>query len=202
MEANDKRAQILEAAIRRFAHFGVQKTTLTEIADDLGMTKQALAYYYPDKQRLSEAVEELIVTEFLGTVAAHLAQAPSASEAMMNLVEVKQSFFEKYAMLMRSAGPELMKKHSEAADTREQVRQQLIGLMAERLAQGVAMGELKPLNAAEVASLVYDTMTAFEQCIVGKQMIPDARAFGELCTRQKAVLQLMMNGLKEETWKN
>lgn len=202
MEANDKRAQILEAAIRRFAHFGVQKTTLTEIADDLGMTKQALAYYYPDKNSLSEAVEALILTEFFTNVEAHLAQAPTAAEAIMDLVEVKKTFFEKYAMLMRAAGPELMQQHSKAADAREAARQRLTHLMAQRLEQGVGSGELKPLNAPEVASLVFDTMSAFEQCVVGRQMIPDARTFSELCSRQKAVLQLMMNGLKEEAWKN
>ncbi len=42
-EVNDKLDAIIEAAIRRFSHFGIQKTNMTEIADDVALSKQALA---------------------------------------------------------------------------------------------------------------------------------------------------------------
>ena len=58
MERMERREHILEAAVRRFAHFGVQKTTMTEIADDLGMSKEALFYYCTDKHSVTRAVED------------------------------------------------------------------------------------------------------------------------------------------------
>ena len=42
--ANDiKKGQIVEAALRRFSHFGIAKTTFTEVAEDLGISKQVLS---------------------------------------------------------------------------------------------------------------------------------------------------------------
>ncbi|MEJ0032455.1 MAG: TetR/AcrR family transcriptional regulator [Bacteroidota bacterium] len=52
----DKLQQILEAARKRFAHFGLVKTTMTEIASDIGMSKASLYYYFPDKEHLFTAV--------------------------------------------------------------------------------------------------------------------------------------------------
>ncbi|MFD2599641.1 TetR/AcrR family transcriptional regulator [Sphingobacterium corticis] len=47
-----KREQIIESALKRFSHFGFQKTSMNEIADDLRITKANLYYYYPDKSSL------------------------------------------------------------------------------------------------------------------------------------------------------
>jgi TetR/AcrR family transcriptional regulator len=47
---------ILAAAHRRFAHYGYSKTTMDEIAGDLGMGKASLYYYFPTKESLFCAV--------------------------------------------------------------------------------------------------------------------------------------------------
>src|SRR5690606_32495335 len=47
-----RKDQIIEAALKRLAHFGFHKTTMNEIADDLRITKANLYYYYPDKSTL------------------------------------------------------------------------------------------------------------------------------------------------------
>jgi TetR/AcrR family transcriptional repressor of mexJK operon len=44
--ADVKRIKILEAATRRFAHFGMAKTTMSEIAKDLNFSKALLYYYF------------------------------------------------------------------------------------------------------------------------------------------------------------
>lgn len=47
--AIDKKDAILEAAYKRFAHYGVNNTTMEEIASDLNISKASLYYYFPDK---------------------------------------------------------------------------------------------------------------------------------------------------------
>jgi AcrR family transcriptional regulator len=46
----DKRVAILNAAHKRFAHYGLAKVTMDEIAADLGISKAALYYYFPAKE--------------------------------------------------------------------------------------------------------------------------------------------------------
>jgi TetR/AcrR family transcriptional regulator len=52
----DTSAQIRDAAMRLFAQDGFDGTPLQAIADDVGITKQTLLYYYPSKEDLRRAV--------------------------------------------------------------------------------------------------------------------------------------------------
>ena len=52
MAQDQKQENIIQAAIKRFAHFGVSKTTMSEIAADLSLSKASLYYYFPDKLNL------------------------------------------------------------------------------------------------------------------------------------------------------
>jgi TetR/AcrR family transcriptional regulator len=49
---NLKKVEIVRAAARYFSRFGYHGTSLADVAVDLGVTKQALYYYYSDKQSL------------------------------------------------------------------------------------------------------------------------------------------------------
>lgn len=50
--ADEKRVKILDVAKKRFAHYGLAKTTMAEIAKDLAFSKALLYYYFPDKNSL------------------------------------------------------------------------------------------------------------------------------------------------------
>ena len=52
----DTSAQIRDAAMRLFARDGFDGTPLQAIADEVGITKQTLLYYYPSKEELRRAV--------------------------------------------------------------------------------------------------------------------------------------------------
>jgi AcrR family transcriptional regulator len=49
VETDKKRDVIIEGAIKRFIHYGINKTTMNEIAEDLSVSKPSLYYYFPDK---------------------------------------------------------------------------------------------------------------------------------------------------------
>jgi TetR/AcrR family transcriptional regulator len=55
-EASASRGQILAAAARLFAARGFGATSLQEIADELGMTKQAVLHHFRTKDQLRQAV--------------------------------------------------------------------------------------------------------------------------------------------------
>src|SRR5215216_714245 len=61
MAQDKKRDAIIEAALKRFAHFGVAKTTMNEIAKDLKISKASLYYYFPDKLNLYAEVLKSII---------------------------------------------------------------------------------------------------------------------------------------------
>lgn len=57
---SEKRTQILDAAQKRFAHYGLSKVTMDEIAGDLHMSKAALYYYFKTKE---DVFREVIARE-------------------------------------------------------------------------------------------------------------------------------------------
>lgn len=53
---NDTRDRVLDAALVSFGGPGYEATSLDDIAAELGVSKQAILYYYPSKQALLDAV--------------------------------------------------------------------------------------------------------------------------------------------------
>ncbi|MBB6637398.1 TetR/AcrR family transcriptional regulator [Cohnella thailandensis] len=53
---NDKRKQIIEAAMRCFSRKGVQATSIQDIVDELGMAKGSLYFYFKSKDELVVSV--------------------------------------------------------------------------------------------------------------------------------------------------
>lgn len=80
--ADAKRMKILEAAKRRFAHYGLAKTTMAEIANDLSFSKALLYYYFPDKNRLYAAVFEMTVDQMLENSTVKIKAAAHVQDAM------------------------------------------------------------------------------------------------------------------------
>jgi len=69
MDKQEKTIRILEAALRAFARFGFKKTTLEDIAGELGMTKGNLYLYAKDKRDLYEKSVVHAFREWLERVA-------------------------------------------------------------------------------------------------------------------------------------
>jgi AcrR family transcriptional regulator len=69
------RDRILEAALATFAAHGTEGSSVQAVADEVGMSKQALLHHFPTKERLREGVYELLALRFreqLPAVAAEL----------------------------------------------------------------------------------------------------------------------------------
>jgi len=196
-EISDKHELILEAAIRRFSHFGIQKTNMTEIADDVAMSKQSLSYYFPDKQFLVAAVVKQIVDSYLNELEQKCKQANSIEEALLMYSEIKKTFFERYYMLyIQNYEADLKMGKSEIATVRKSVREREMQIVSELIESGVAKGEIKPVDVAKTSSLVLDTINAFECSVKVEKAIPEHADFLAMITKQKEVLHLLISGLK------
>ncbi len=200
-EAQGKQAQIIEAAIKRFSHFGIHKTTLSEIAEDLSISKQALSYYYPDKQSIVDATEDKILDDYKKELGKALAEASTVKSALLGLLKTKKSFFEKYFMLAsEKEGIELFANKG-AVDWRRTLKEEEIKLLSPVLEKGVKSGELNPLVSVYTSQLLLDTLYAFRKCMEDKP-IPNAASFHKVFGKQLEITELFYNGLKTPTRKS
>ncbi|MDB5193763.1 MAG: hypothetical protein JWQ96_3326 [Segetibacter sp.] len=198
-----KQEHILEAAIKRFSHFGISKTTLTEIAEDLAISKPSLFYYFTDKNGLIAEVAKKIINEFLEKFENKLQSSSSVEAGLLSLVEVKRNHFKKYFLLaIQADGVDQLKVSNNLSEVYGEARKKTISLMSCLFKKGIEQGELKPMEVERTSVLIIDVLSSLDGCMKDKRFIPNINDFDAFFNKQEEVLKMLLNGLKSNTWKN
>jgi len=80
---------IIDAAQKLFQHYGLNKTTMEDIAKSLGKSKSSLYYYYATKEDIFEAVVEKEKIIIFNEINAAVSEALSASDKFRTFVDTK-----------------------------------------------------------------------------------------------------------------
>ena len=99
----EKRKPILEAAQKRFAMMGYSKTSMIEIAKEVGISKAALYYYYPDKVALFTEVLKTEMDEFVSLMEGVRDRSDTMEAGLQAYVDLRISVFMKLVNLGRAA---------------------------------------------------------------------------------------------------
>jgi AcrR family transcriptional regulator len=89
--AHEKETLILDAAQNRIARFGFSKVTMDEIAQDIGLAKASLYYYYPTKEHIFRAVVAREQDKFLQQTKKILQQSGPAGKKLKAYVRERIS---------------------------------------------------------------------------------------------------------------
>lgn len=196
-EGSIKQDQIVEAAIKRFSHFGINKTTLAEIAGDTGISKPSLFYYFDDKRSLLEAVVCKIINEFIDVLESVFKAANSVDEALLKFIDVKRQYFKKYSLLALQADSLEMHKMSpqllEAIGIAHKRTEQLLSDLLER---GIKQNDIRAIDVRKTSMLLLETLRAFEYGIKHRTCLVKGEDIDTLFDKQKEVIELFLNGLK------
>jgi len=197
--ADKKREQIIEGAIKRFIHFGINKTTMNDIAEDLSVSKPSLYYYFPDKRSLIVGVIEKIFTDYFDLLKKKYNPEASLEDTLFQTIEIRNTFFMKYFMLRISEGlPDIfnddgMKMKLNTLKQSEKV------FYAEIFEKAQDKGEIKHENMAHVAELYLESLMGLtNMCIMelGKDLLPDKKAINKMTQKQKDLSSIFTRGLK------
>ncbi len=100
----EKIATILGAARKRFGHYGIAKTTMSEIASDIGMSKASLYYYFPDKEHLFVAVIRMEMDVFISEMEKVVATSITATQKLELYLQKRFVYFQELVNLWRVTG--------------------------------------------------------------------------------------------------
>jgi AcrR family transcriptional regulator len=98
---NEKLKIIIEASQKRFGLYGVDKTSMREIASDLNISKASLYYYFPDKESLYQAVLEKEQTEFISNISERISSLDDPEQLLREYAEARLSYFRTLLNLSR-----------------------------------------------------------------------------------------------------
>jgi len=87
--SKDKEKLILDAAQHRFAAYGYSKVTMDEIAEDVGMAKASLYYYFPTKEAIFRSIVLHEQSEFLSRIQTVMEDKLSAGQKFLEYIRLR-----------------------------------------------------------------------------------------------------------------
>lgn len=198
INADKKRTQILEAATRRFAHFGLAKTTMSEIAQDLSFSKALLYYYFPDKNALYAAVLEHVMARSFEELENELASIEDCQEAMMFILDKRIAFVTKYYNLLEHSISAVQQMPDEMAHVMENSKEKEVALIRGILQKGVDKGKLVIENVQETAEIILFALVGMRFSILKDLkgiLFPKKDEFDHILQLQKKMATVFLRGL-------
>ncbi|SEL90387.1 TetR/AcrR family transcriptional regulator [Parapedobacter koreensis] len=201
INADKKRTQILEAATRRFAHFGLAKTTMSEIAQDLSFSKALLYYYFPDKNTLYAAVLEHVINQSFEEIEEALATIGNCQEAVMFILDRRIAFITKYYNLLEHSISAVQQMPDEMACVMAESKVKEITIISKILQKGVDTGQLYVEHVEETAEIMLFALVGMRFSILkdlNGMLFPTKEEFDRILNLQKKMATIFLKGLEVE----
>jgi AcrR family transcriptional regulator len=200
VETDRKRDTIVEGAIKRFIHYGINKTTMNEIAEDLSVSKPSLYYYFPDKNSLVLGVIDKIFNDYFELVEKDQFADIPLEECMANFIEIRHRFFQKYYMLHLSGGsPDSSLNSDELKGHFIKMHGRNIQLHADIFQRSIDKNEVAPMEVYKTAELYLDSLAGITSlCILhgNKELFPSKKEMKNILERQLSLSGIFIKGLK------
>jgi len=161
----DVREQILNAAEQRFAHYGYGKTTMAEIAGDIGMSVGNLYRFFKNKDAIALASSEKLLASKLGAgLQAATSEATTCGKLrafLLARLRLAHTFFADNRHLF-----ELLEFNTcRHLDVLLAYEGKVIDAMAAMLEQGMQNGDIRAGDAHRLAYLMHQSLLRYNNPI-------------------------------------
>ncbi|MBI2688425.1 MAG: TetR/AcrR family transcriptional regulator [Acidobacteria bacterium] len=155
--------EILEAARTVFAERGFNGATIDAIAVEAGVAKGTVYLYFDSKRELFLASMREGVLALHAEVAAQLRTAGSCEGKLHAFIAARFNYFSRNRAFFRIYYTEFSHLVCGAANAQPEFQdlyEEQAKLLEEVLAEGIAMGQLRPFDAPRTARIFYDLVRA------------------------------------------
>ena len=159
---DEKRQLIKQSAVRTFSHYGYQKTTLEDIAGQLGIKKNTLYYYFKSKEAI---FDEIVNDEFKVLCSDMKSIGESNKDTYKKLLSIMQKliYYGQERSKVYSLSLETFFEIGEVINKSfKEIKESIRVIIADVLMQGVKKNELKKHDSNELADLLLETLRAYE----------------------------------------
>src|ERR1041385_21784 len=172
---SETRQQILQAALKRFAHSGYSAASVQQIVDDARVSKPALYYYFRDKAELFQALVDQAHDERFRLMQAAVATKKTLKDQLTASLASLFDFLSENRELMRIAfatafaAPGEVPKELRYSEKCERNFEFIHGLIK----KGLKAGELnRRFDSRELAYGFYGQLNSY---LVSQLLMPDCR---------------------------
>jgi AcrR family transcriptional regulator len=188
---SETRGQILQAALKRFAHSGYSAASVQHIVDDAKVSKPALYYYFRDKAGLFQALVDQAHDERHRLMQAAVEDSTDLKTQLVEILTSLFDYLQKNRELMRIAfatafaAPGEMPDGLRYSEKCERNFEFIHSLMKKALAAGVLN---KRFDSRELAYGFYGQLNSY---LVSQLLMPDCRLNRDTARR---IVELFLAG--------
>jgi AcrR family transcriptional regulator len=189
--AQERRQQIMDAALACFARKGYHKTTMDDIVAESGLSKGTLYWYFRSKDELFLSLVNSFFLAIQQDMDAIFEQPASASQKLRTMADEFARFYGEVAQFLNVFFEFWMQ-----GTLNEQLNQLFHSMLSEYrgviggvIQEGVQAGEFKPVDADQLAVAV---MAAYDGLWFYKMLMPDEV---DLDRASRAFIEALFSGL-------
>lgn len=194
---DDKAESIIEIAQKRFGLYGIEKTSMREIAGDLRISKGLLYYYFPDKESIYKAVIEKEQAEFMKKLKTEIEDINDPAECLRKYVSTRLLYFKKLLNLSRLRSESFSDLRPRIAECMKNFKEMDRNIVKEILEKGKKKKIFKVHNIPETASLFMDLLRGLRLTVLRdkKILVIDEPEYSELSYKALAFTELFIKSI-------
>jgi len=195
----DTEAKILDAAHVVFMRSGTAGARMQEIADEAGVNKALLHYYFRSKEKLAEAVFRRTAGEFFPRVFGVLASGLPLEEKVRAVVAGDMDFLSRHPYLPAYIISEVHHQPERIVGLMTEFRRVSLDVLQAQLDDGAREGRYRPIRAEQavlnlVAMIVFPFLAG---PLVGAVLNLDAADHQALMAERRALIpEFFLNALR------
>jgi AcrR family transcriptional regulator len=162
----DKTGTIVAAARKRFGHYGLAKTTMNEIASDVGMSKASLYYYFPDKEHLFLEVIRLEMENFFAEINRLTSRSIAPADQLRQYVELRFDSFKDFLNLGKLATAHFESVRSAFYPLNNDFLEREKMIIRSILESGIKKGSFEAIDVASHADLFVSVLRSLRVLVV------------------------------------
>jgi TetR/AcrR family transcriptional regulator len=201
MNRDKLEADIAAEAVRVFAECGYEGTSIAAIAENAGLSKQNLMYYYPSKQALYRRVLDDVLDDWLERMS-HLADTDKEPQDVLRAyIQAKLAFSREQPWASRVYAMEVIGGAQLYAD---KIRERVVPLVRkdiEVFERWIAAGKIAPINATHLLFTIwamtqsYADFSAQMALVLGRdQLLPQ-----DYQDAEDTIVKLVLSALVSKT---
>jgi AcrR family transcriptional regulator len=193
----DKAETIVTTAQKWFGLYGVEKTSMREIANDLRISKAALYYYFPDKESLYKSVISKEQSEFLRILEKDILNIPDPAVSLRKYALTRLSYFRKLMNLSRIRLTSLSSLKPLIANSVKRFRDEEMKIVIRILENGIQANKFNIDNVSKVATLYLDLLRGLRSAFISEKdlLVIEDSEFRALSDKVNDITEIFIKGL-------
>lgn len=194
----NKTEQIIETAQKRFGIYGIEKTSMREIANDMKLSKASLYYYFPDKESLYKAVIFKEQKEFFNRVSEKIENIHAPEQVLIEYITARLEYFRTLLNLSRLRYEEYSEMRPVFRDLIDSFRTSEKEIIERIFKKGIREKRFIKMNTGKTATLFLDLIRGLRLSIVTdkKTLLLENDEYEKLLGKCLDFTRIFINGIK------